>query len=80
MAKKLNLQKARKSRKGSSVPDADDQTRKDILVELRLIRRLLVMHLLGLGAGSRAVAEWLAVDKGNFSRDFPVKKLFKKSD
>jgi hypothetical protein len=47
------------------------------LKELQDIRKLLVLQLLASKVRAGDIAEVLGMDKGNFSRMFPVKKLSK---
>lgn len=46
------------------------------LKELRAIKKLLILQLLKSGVKADSIALILDMDKGNFSREFPVKKLF----
>ena len=43
--------------------------------EVLAIKRLLILQLLKTGAGQKEVAFALGMDKGNFSRMFPVRKI-----
>jgi hypothetical protein len=47
----------------------------DTLKELQDIKKLLVLLLLDRGVKAGAIAEVLGMDPGNFSREFPAKKL-----
>lgn len=50
----------------------------DTLKELQDIKKLLVLLLLDRGVKAGAIAEVLGMDPGNFSREFPAKKLTSK--
>jgi len=50
---------------------------KEELNELRDIKKLLVLNLLKLEVPAESIADLLKMDPGNFSREFPVKKLLK---
>jgi len=47
------------------------------LKELQAIKKLLVLRLLAQGVKADAIADLLGMDRGNFSRMFPVRKLLK---
>lgn len=47
------------------------------LRELMDIKKLLILNLLRLDVPAESIAELLGMDKGNFSREFPVRKLLK---
>ena len=48
------------------------------LKELEAIKKLLVAQLLNQGIQASALAEFLGMDPGEFSRQFPVRKLLKR--
>ena len=50
---------------------------KDQAELLEDIKRLLVLQLLSSGVSGTTVADVLGMDRGDFSRAFPVKKLLK---
>ncbi len=47
------------------------------LNELRDIKKLLILSLLKSEVPAESIAQLLDVDTGDFSRDFPVRKLLK---
>lgn len=47
------------------------------LKELGDIKKLLILLLLKSGVEADSIAELMGIDRGNFSRDFPVRKLLK---
>jgi len=47
--------------------------------QLEDIKKLLVLQLLNSGVSANTIAGLLEVDPANFSREFPVKKLLKKT-
>ena len=47
----------------------------DELKELEDIKELLILQLLASDVKAGAIADVLGIDKGNFSRMFPAKKL-----
>ena len=48
------------------------------LKELQAIKKLLVLQLLNQGIQADAIADLLGMDRGDFSRMFPVRKLLKR--
>ncbi len=50
------------------------------LKEVRDIKKLLILQLLNSGVQGDAIAKLLEIDAGNFSRDYPVRKLLKKRE
>jgi hypothetical protein len=50
----------------------------DELKELHDIKRLLVLQLLSQGVQANAIADLLEMDRGDFSRAFPMRKLLAK--
>ncbi len=48
------------------------------LKELQAIKKLLVLQLLNQGVSAEALADFIGMDQGDFSRMFPVRKLLKK--
>jgi hypothetical protein len=47
------------------------------LKELRDIKKLLIVSLLKSGVSAESIAQLLDIDRGDFSREFPVRKLLK---
>jgi hypothetical protein len=50
---------------------------KDQVEQLEDIKKLLILQLLNAGMSAGTIANLLGIDKGDFSRAFPVKKLLK---
>lgn len=48
------------------------------LKELQAIKKLLVLQLLNADVSSASIADVLGIDRSDFSKMFPVKKLLKK--
>ena len=48
------------------------------LKELQAIKKLLVLQLLNQGIQADAIADLLEIDRADFSRMFPVRKLLKR--
>ena len=48
------------------------------LRELQAIKKLLVLQLLNQGIQADAIADLLGMDRADFSRMFPVRKLLKR--
>ena len=48
------------------------------LKELQAIKKLLVLQLLTQGIRADAIADLLGMDRADFSRMFPVRKLLKR--
>jgi hypothetical protein len=48
------------------------------LKELQAIKKLLALQLLNQGIQSDAIADLLGMDRADFSRMFPVRKLLKR--
>ncbi len=48
------------------------------LKELQAIKKLLVLQLLNQGIQADAIADLLGMDRADFSRMFPVRKLLKR--
>jgi len=48
------------------------------LKELQAIKKLLVLQLLNQGIQAEAIADLLGMDRADFSRMFPVRKLLKR--
>lgn len=47
------------------------------LKELQSIKKLLVLQLLSQGIAADSLADFLDMDRGDFSRMFPVRKLLR---
>ncbi len=47
----------------------------DELTELQTIKKLLIMQLLKQGYKAGTIADAIGMDRGDFSRMFPVKRL-----
>lgn len=47
------------------------------LKELRDIKKLLILNLLESGVKAESIWKLLDMDQGDFSREFPVRKLLK---
>ena len=55
------------------------QNTEEILEELLLIRRLLILQLLNDGMSGNSIAKFISMDQGNFSRMYPTRGVqFKK--
>ena len=52
----------------------------DELKELKDIKRLLILQLLNAEVPGDSIAKILNMDQGNFSREFPLRKLVKKPE
>lgn len=48
------------------------------LKELQAIKKLLVLQLLNQGTQAEAITDLLGMDRADFSRMFPVRKLLKR--
>jgi hypothetical protein len=56
---------------------SEDRLDEKSLKELQQIKRLLIAQLLLQGVSASDIADILGIDQGDFSRTFPVRKLFK---